>query len=85
MSKAVARKVLEHFNPKRTYAVKEDELTARESQVLQNLVEGLSYKMIAARLNTSVETVRTQIKNIYRKLHVNSKAEAIRIAMQHKL
>lgn len=85
MSKAVARKVLEHFKPKKVYGTKEDELTAREKQVLQNMVEGLSYKMIAARLDTSVETVRTQIKSIYKKLHVNSKAEAIRIAMHNKL
>ncbi|HOZ68750.1 MAG TPA: response regulator transcription factor [Chitinophagaceae bacterium] len=85
MSKAVARKVLEHFKPNRTYGVKMDELTAREKQVLQNMVEGLSYKMIAARLDTSLETVRTQVKSIYKKLHVNSKAEAIRIAMHNKM
>jgi RNA polymerase sigma factor (sigma-70 family) len=84
MSKAVARKVLEHFNPKRTYDTAEDELSAREKQVMQAIVEGLSYKMIAARLNTSVETVRTQVKSIYKKLHVNSQEEAIRIAMQRK-
>jgi DNA-binding NarL/FixJ family response regulator len=85
MSKAVARKVLEHFKPKKVYGAKDDELTAREKQVLQNMVEGLSYKMIAARLDTSIETVRTQVKSIYKKLHVNSKAEAIRIAMHNKL
>lgn len=85
MSKAVARKVLEHFNPKRIYATKENELTTREKQVLQYMVEGLSYKMIADRLNTSLETVRTQVKSIYKKLHVNSKGEAIRYAMQEKM
>ena len=85
MSKAVARKVLEHFNPKRTYGTKEDVLTAREKQVLQLMVEGLSYKMIGARLDTSLDTVRSQVKSIYRKLHVNSKAEAISIAIHHKL
>ena len=85
MSKAVARKVLEHFNPKRTYATKLDELTARENQVLQAMVEGLSYKLIASRLDTSLDTVRTQVKSIYRKLHVNSKGEAISIAIHNKL
>jgi DNA-binding NarL/FixJ family response regulator len=85
MSKAVARKVLEHFNPRRTYGARGDELTARENQVLQAMVEGLSYKMIAARLDTSLETVRSQVKSIYRKLHVNSKAEAISIAIHRKL
>lgn len=81
MSKAVARKVLEHFNPKRIYGAKENELTAREKQVLQHMVEGLSYKMIADRLTTSHETVRSQVKSIYKKLQVNSKGEAIRIAL----
>lgn len=85
MSKAVARKVLEHFNPRRTYGARGDELTARENQVLQAMVEGLSYKMIAGRLDTSLETVRSQVKSIYRKLHVNSKAEAISIAIHRKL
>jgi len=77
--------ILEHFNPKRTYGTKEDVLTAREKQVLQLMVEGLSYKMIGARLDTSLDTVRSQVKSIYRKLHVNSKAEAISIAIHHKL
>lgn len=85
MSKAVARKVLEHFNPKRVYATRQDELSTREKQVLQNMIEGLSYKLIAARHNTSVETVRTQVKSIYKKLHVNNKAEAIRIAIQSNM
>ena len=85
MSKAVSRKVLEHFNPKRTYATKLDELTARENQVLQAMVEGLSYKLIASRLDTSLDTVRSQVKSIYRKLHVNSKGEAISIAIHNKL
>ena len=85
MSKAVARKMLEHFKPNKVYGTQEGELTAREKQVLQNLVEGLSYKLIANRLDIGLETVRTQVKSIYRKLHVNSKGEAIRMAMLNKL
>lgn len=76
MSPSVARKVLEFFRPeKKTTA--ESVLSGREKQVVECLVEGLSYKMIADRLNISDGTIYSHIKNIYRKLHVNSKGEVI--------
>ena len=53
-------------------------LTARQEQIVQGLVDGLSYKMIADKYIISVETVRDHIKKIYKKLQVNSKAEVIR-------
>jgi len=74
MSPAIARKVVEYFAPKRTY---NEPLTAKEQQVVAAMVDGLSYKMIAARLGITLETVRQHIKNIYRKLQVNSKGEVI--------
>lgn len=74
MSPGIARKVVEYFAPRRTY---NDPLTAKERQVVAAMVDGLSYKMIADRLGISLETVRQHIKNIYRKLHVNSKGEVI--------
>jgi DNA-binding NarL/FixJ family response regulator len=74
MSPNIARKVVQYFAPKRTY---NEHLTAKEQQVITAMVDGLSYKMIAARLGVSLETIRQHIKNIYRKLHVNSKAEVI--------
>src|SRR5579872_2406037 len=74
MSPVIARKVVEYFAPRRTY---NEPLTARERQVITAIVDGLSYKMIAQRLNISLETVRQHIKNIYRKLQVNSKGELI--------
>jgi DNA-binding NarL/FixJ family response regulator len=74
MSPAIARKVVEYFAPKRTY---NEPLTAKEQQVVAAMVDGLSYKMIAARLGIALETVRQHIKNIYRKLQVNSKGEVI--------
>jgi DNA-binding NarL/FixJ family response regulator len=74
MSPAIARKVVEYFAPKRTY---NEPLTAKEQQVIAAMVDGLSYKMIAARLGITLETVRQHIKNIYRKLQVNSKGEVI--------
>lgn len=84
MSPAIARKVLNYFS---NYYSPKDEynLSERESQVLEKLVAGLSYKMIAGELFISIDTVRTHIKNIYLKLHVNSKSEAVVKALKNKL
>lgn len=77
MSPGIARKVIEHFRmPK---AEKPPSvLSPKEQEVVLGLVDGLSYKMIAGRMSISIETVRSHIKNIYKKLHVHSKAEVIR-------
>jgi len=76
MSPQIARKVINHFqsdsSPK-----KESKLTNREQDIVTGLVDGLSYKLIAARYDISIDTVRAHIRNIYKKLHVNSKAEVI--------
>jgi DNA-binding NarL/FixJ family response regulator len=76
MSPQIARKVIEHFNPANK-PEPESPLTTKEKEIVVGLVDGLSYKMIADRMNISVETVRFHIKNIYQKLHVHSKAEVI--------
>jgi len=54
-----------------------DLLTARELQVANGIMEGLSYKMIAQKYTISLDTVRIYIKRIYRKLQINSKGELI--------
>ena len=61
------------------------ELTDSEQKVLELLVRGLSYKLIADDLKISYPTVNFHLKNIYRKLHVNSATEAISKALQNKL
>jgi DNA-binding NarL/FixJ family response regulator len=75
MSPSIARKVMNHFIPEKKY--KTEGLTPKEKQIVEALTEGLSYKLIADKLGMSMDTVRFHIKNIYRKLHVNSKAEVI--------
>lgn len=60
-------------------------LTPRETEVLNALSKGKTYTMIASELHINKETVRSHIKNIYMKLEVNSKAEAIEVATQNKL
>ena len=73
----IASKILQHF-PKRLSVTNEMEiLSKKEKEVLDWMVKGYSYKMIAAELDKSVETIRTQIKHIYKKLNVQSNAEAI--------
>ncbi len=76
MSPQIARKVIDFFN-QRTKQKKESPLSAKEKEIVIGLVDGLSYKLIAARMDISIETVRFHIKNIYSKLQVHSKAEVI--------
>jgi len=84
MSPGIARKVIDYFNPSQSDN-QDVTLTARQEQIVQGLVDGLSYKMIADKYLISVETVRDHIKKIYKKLQVNSKAEVIRIRLQGKI
>ena len=85
MTANVARKVLQYFQsqPK---AQKEDyNLSDRELQIVKGLVSGYSYKAIAAELFISIDTVRSHIRRIYEKLHVNSKTEAVLKAINEGL
>ncbi|HTQ66973.1 MAG TPA: response regulator transcription factor [Puia sp.] len=77
MSASIARKVIKSFQSKSPVAKEDYRLTTRENEILYSLVEGLSYKKIAEKYFVSISTIRTHICNIYEKLHVNSKAEAV--------
>jgi DNA-binding NarL/FixJ family response regulator len=77
MSPQIARKVISHFNKEAPKKNEESMLTNREQDIVNGLVDGLSYKLIADRYDISIDTVRAHIRNIYKKLHVNSKAEVI--------
>jgi DNA-binding NarL/FixJ family response regulator len=76
MSGSIARKVIQSFQS-RPAAKQDYNLTARENEILYSLIEGLSYKKIAEKYFVSISTIRTHICNIYNKLHVNSKSEAV--------
>jgi DNA-binding NarL/FixJ family response regulator len=76
MSPQIARKVIDYFGQSRKKEI-ESPLSAKEKEIVVGLVDGLSYKLIADRMNISIETVRFHIKNIYKKLHVHGKAEVI--------
>ena len=73
-----------YFKPK-PHNKKESALTDKEKEVVVGLVDGLSYQQIADRLFISVETIRSHIKNIYKKLHVHSKAEVIKKSLKDEI
>ena len=86
MSSGIARKVLDYFaKPLRSENKDKYQLTLRERDILQRLLAGDSYKMIADYCFISIGTVYSHINNIYKKLQVNSKSEAIIKAIQERL
>ncbi len=76
MTSSIARKVLELFPKTPSRSEELDKLAPREQEVLNLLVTGHSYKMIAEKCNITLETVRSHIKRIYEKLQVHSATEA---------
>lgn len=84
MSPFVAQKVFQYFRQKQ---VVNDEynLTPREKEVLELLVKGNSYKMIAHQCQVSIDTVKRHLQNIYHKLHVNCGTEAVAKAIKDKI
>lgn len=85
MSPGVARMVMHHFREHTSEAPTDYHLSPREKEVLALLVDGLSYKMIADNLEIGFETVRSHIKKIYEKLHVQSMTEAVSKTLREKL
>ncbi len=77
MSSQIARCVVQSFRETPSNSHKEDKLSQREEEILQQLSQGYSTKEIADRSSISVNTVRTHLQHIYDKLHVRSRTEAI--------
>lgn len=77
MNSYIARMVVGHFNKENTVNKELEKLSIREQEILSSLSKGYRYKEIADMLHISTETVRTHIRNIYSKLQVNSRTEAI--------
>ena len=77
MSCAIARKVVQHFQVTPPSKNKDHNLTAREKQILDQLVKGALYKEIASDLNIGIETVSSHCSNIYAKLQVRNRTEAV--------
>ncbi|MBK1882528.1 response regulator transcription factor [Luteolibacter pohnpeiensis] len=77
MSGAIARKVVHHFQNEVPDKTQKPKLTPRETEILDLLVKGFLYKEIAWELSITLETVRTHLHNIYKKLHVRTRTEAV--------
>ncbi len=85
MTSSIATQVLKMFSSLNNEKGQDYDLSEREKQVLQLLVNGYSYKMIAAEMFIAIDTVRSHIKKIYEKLHVNSKSEAVAKAFRNRI
>ena len=79
MSSKMARKLVEYLNPPKRKGSEQHPLSAKEEQVIRLLADGNTYEEAAALINTSVNGVKYHIKNIYRKLQVDNRLDAIRI------
>ena len=85
MSPEVARRVITVFKDYRPPERVDYDLTPHEIRLLKLLVEGHTYKSAAARLNVTINTIAFHLKNIYEKLQVHSKSEAVAKALQARL
>lgn len=83
MSNAIAQKVVRYFRDQETKPNKTAGLSKTEQQILELMAQGQQYKEIAYSKNISVETVKKHISNIYRKLGVGNKVEAINFLRQN--
>ena len=82
MTASIARKVIQSFQSNQINNKNEYQLTPRENEILHSLIDGLSYKKLAEKYFISVSTIRTHIRHIYEKLHVNSKSQAVAKALK---
>ncbi len=85
MSPTIARKVLQTFAYIKPAPKEDYKLTPREKDILQSLVNGNSYKMIASELDISINTVRQYIRSVYEKLQVHSMNEAVSKAIKQNI
>jgi len=88
LSPSVARRLVEHFSPKKLPIPQQGRpqgsplLTPKESQLVQCLADGLSYKLAADQLGVSMNTILFHIRNLYKKLGVNSKSEVVAMRLR---
>lgn len=77
LNSLIARKIVQYFHHQQTASDGEHSLSIREREVLEQLSKGLLYKEIADVLDVNIETIRKHCHNIYEKLHVSSRTEAV--------
>ena len=77
MSHSIARRVVASFQQAAQAAEEKGRLSSREQMVLDCLARGLTYKQTADQLNINIPTIRSYLRRIYEKLHVQSRTEAV--------
>ena len=77
MSSPIARKVVASFQRTDEARPEKTGLSPRERMVLESMSKGLTYKQVADELGISIDTIRTHVRRIYEKLHVQSSTEAV--------
>ena len=85
MSRSIASKTLQLIRKTSEVQREDYNLTKRELEILNALANGQNYQEIAEALFISPKTVRKHIENIYRKLQVHNKVDAIRLAIKHQI
>jgi DNA-binding NarL/FixJ family response regulator len=85
MSPGIAKKVLHAFHQPLESSKDKFHITMRETQILESLAKGFSYRMIGIEYSISPETVKRHLKNIYEKLHVQCGPEAVAKAIREKI
>ena len=83
MSAPIARKVVQSLQVARPAEGERGDLSTREREVLDRLAEGRAYKQIAETMGVSIHTVRSYIRRVYEKLHVQSRTEAVAKYLRH--
>ena len=84
LSPPIARKMIAYFREK-SVVKSQVKLKEKETAVLKLLVDGLSYKLIANELNISINGIRYHVKNIYKKLHINSRPELMTLYIEGRI
>lgn len=83
LSPNIARKIVQFFEKPKSKI--ESPLTDKEKQIVAGMVDGQNFKMIATNLGNTLHTIKSHAKNIYKKLHVNSKSEVITKSMRGEI
>lgn len=83
MSASIAKKVINYFYLENQKQKKLDELTEKENEILSLLSQGLLYKEIADKQAVTIDTIKKHCGNIYRKLHVCNRTEALNLYFNH--
>lgn len=85
MSPSIARHVVNFFRFRQRVNNPDVDLTGRQKEILQGLIDGKSYKMIADDCSITLETVRDHIKKIYKKLQINSRGELVSMILDKRI